>query len=136
MAGCAVAPKAEVNQTDWRDIKVGGVSLRVELALTTEQQTRGLSGRESLAPGTGMLFKFTQAGKYNFWMNEMKFALDFIWVREGKIIQLNANIPPPLKDFPRPETLQARAPVDAVIEVPSGWIKDNGIKIGDEVIGF
>lgn len=136
LAGCAVAPKAEVSKTEWRDIKVGSAPLKVELALTTEQQTRGLSGRESLAPGAGMLFKFAQADKYNFWMKDMKFALDFIWVREGQIVQLNADIPPPLKDFPRPETLQAREPVDAVIEVPAGWVKDNGIKIGAKVVGF
>ncbi len=136
MSGCAAAPKTDVSRMDWRNIKVSGAALKVELALTTEQQTKGLSGRESLAPGTGMLFKFAQADKYNFWMKDMKFALDFIWVREGKVIQLNADVPPPLKDFPRPEVLPASEPVDAVIEVPAGWIKDKGIKIGDKVVGF
>ncbi|MFA4819145.1 MAG: DUF192 domain-containing protein [Patescibacteria group bacterium] len=135
LSGCAVAPKADINLTNWRDIKVGSAPLRVELALTIEQQTRGLSGRDSLAPGTGMLFKFAKADKYTFWMKDMKFALDFIWVSNDKVAQLNNDIPPPTNESPYPVIIKTLEPIDAVIEVPAGWVKGNSVKVGDNVVG-
>ena len=135
LSGCAVAPQANVSQIDWRDIKVGSAPLKVELALTTEQQTRGLSGRDSLAPGTGMLFKFAKADKYQFWMKDMKFALDFIWVSKGKVVQLNNDVSPPTNESPYPVIIKALEPIDAVIEMPAGWVKENSVKVGDNVAG-
>ena len=49
-------------------VKLGGISIAVELALTPESQAQGLSGRDRLGENEGMLFVFDRPDKYSFWM--------------------------------------------------------------------
>lgn len=64
----------------------------VEMAVTAEQQAQGLSGRDSLAPNAGMLFVFTPPAQVPFWMKDMKFPLDFVWIKDGTIVQIDRNV--------------------------------------------
>src|SRR5258708_37457165 len=58
----------------------------VEVATTSAQQQQGLSGRNSLPKDQGMLFVFKTAYRYPFWMHNMKFPLDIIFMRDNKIV--------------------------------------------------
>ena len=60
-------------------VVIGDVVL-VELAITPEERRQGLSDRPSLAPGTGMLFVFESDGHRQFWMKNMHFPLDMVWI--------------------------------------------------------
>src|SRR3989344_4633932 len=65
----------------------------VELAQTPAAQQQGLSGRKSLGANQGMLFIFPQDEARQFWMKEMNFPLDIIWLnKEGKIMGLATNV--------------------------------------------
>lgn len=77
--------------------KVGSKTFQVEVADTPSRRMRGLSFRESLPAGNGMLFVFPFAAKNGFWMKDMNFALDFIWMSDGKVVSIDRNIPPPAK---------------------------------------
>ncbi|MFA6428143.1 MAG: DUF192 domain-containing protein [Candidatus Buchananbacteria bacterium] len=117
-------------------VKIGNHILAVEIAKTEAEQQQGLSGRDFLAPNQGMLFWYPTKVLPGFWMKDMKFALDFIWVADGVVVELAQNIEPPpvgLMDknlaIYRPGVL-----VNWVIEVPAGWVATNQIKIGDLVI--
>ena len=63
---------------------VGSSAFTVEIASTTLQKMTGLSFRTALAPDHGMLFTFGAAAVQNFWMKDMNFAIDMIWIGGGK----------------------------------------------------
>jgi uncharacterized membrane protein (UPF0127 family) len=68
-------------------------------------------------------------------MKDMKFALDFIWVNNGKVVQIDANIPAP--DINTPDNqlklYKSKFPVDSVLEVNAGFALKSNIKVGDKV---
>lgn len=105
----------------------------VKIAKTSEEREKGLSGVTSLAENEGMLFIYPQKGIYKFWMKEMNFPLDFLWIADGKIVDITENIPAPPANSPNNKiaTCQPNKPVDMVLEVNAGWVKKNKIKIGD-----
>ena len=68
----------------------------IEVVDTPELRTRGLSGRESLGLDTGMLFVFENQSDNNcFWMKDMKFSIDMVWMNEKKqVLNVAKNISP------------------------------------------
>ena len=104
------------------------VPLKLDVSDTSELRTRGLSRREELLPGTGMLFIFEQPGKYGFWMKDMQFSLDIIWFDSGyRAIYLQKNVAPETY----PEIFTPPVPAQYVLEVPAGFVDNSGISIGD-----
>ncbi len=118
---------------DWfnhqNQLTVGSVTIDVEIANTEARRAQGLSNRTNLPDQSGMLFIFPQPGRHSFWMKGMNFPLDFIWVRDGQVIQLSTYVPATQP----PVTLTPDRPVDQVLEVAAGFIDKYGIKVGDEV---
>jgi uncharacterized membrane protein (UPF0127 family) len=57
-----------------------GAIIHLEIASTAAQQEQGLGGRDSLAQDSGMLFVFIHSSRYPFWMKDMRFPLDIIWL--------------------------------------------------------
>ncbi len=112
-------------------LTVGQTSITVEMADTETTRAQGLSGRRGLADHTGMLFVFDKPGFYGFWMKDMKFSLDMIWIDENwKVVDITKNASP--KSFPG--TYMSSEPVKYVLEVPAGFTEQNNIKIGDVFI--
>ncbi|MEK7618489.1 MAG: DUF192 domain-containing protein [Patescibacteria group bacterium] len=127
-------------------LMVGEKKIFVEIARTPEQKTQGLSGRQKLTDSQGMLFIFdnppsipplSKGGAREvrpaFWMKDMKFDLDLIWIREGKIIGITANVPHPKSMTDILPSYSPPANVDQILEVNAGWSKRNGVKAGDEI---
>ena len=112
-------------------ITVGSVQIEVELAQTEEQKQHGLSNRESLPKGQGMLFVYQNPKVPSFWMKDMNFPLDFVWIREGKVVDLHKNIQP--EDYQPPRTISPEVPVTGVLEINAGQVDELGIQIGDQV---
>jgi hypothetical protein len=76
-------------------INVNGKTFSLEIADTKEKMERGLSGRASLATNTGLLFIFDKPGIYSFWMKEMNFPIDIIWLdKNKKILGTTKNLLP------------------------------------------
>jgi len=125
-------PRATNDQKNLRRLKVGQAEVRVEVAVTAEQKSRGLAGRENLAEGEGMMFVFDQPGQYGFWMKGMKFPLDFVWIADNKVVEITEDIPVDVNESPK--VYQSRQAIDAMLEVNAGWVKKNGVKVGDEVV--
>jgi uncharacterized membrane protein (UPF0127 family) len=120
-------------------VTVGGASFKVELAITQDQRTQGLSGRANLAPGTGMLFVFDQEGRYSFWMKEMRFPLDLVWIgpsAEGcTVVDITPNAPPPAPGQSVTELplYTPVAPARYVLEVNGGETEAAGVRIESRV---
>jgi uncharacterized membrane protein (UPF0127 family) len=124
-----IKPKVAVNIY----VELGGQKVKVDLASTPAAQTQGLSGRKSLSSDEGMLFIFNKVGKYPFWMKDMNFPIDIIWITEDmKVDYIKKNALPQLY----PETYGPGVnDMDAkyVLEVVSGFSDKNNIKVGDSV---
>lgn len=103
----------------------------VEIADSPEEKKQGLSGRESLAEDRGMFFIYPEPGNYSFWMKEMKFNLDFVFINDQKVVDLKENIPFP-QEGEEPEMIETEMEFDKVLEINQGMIEKIGIKIGDE----
>lgn len=108
----------------------------VEIAKDADSRATGLSNRPSLASDSGMLFLFPQAGLYSFWMPDMNFPLDIIWLDENKtIIAIDENVPP-LEDSATPKFYRPPSPAKYVLEVNAGFIKKHNIKIQSSKVIF
>ena len=123
----------ETSHTDYRQLHIGTTQISVEIADDSGEQYQGLSGRSALANDTGMLFIYKQKANSNFWMKDMKFALDFVWIADNEVIQIDANIQPPATPQAEPVIIYPRARYNMVLEVPAGWVNSNNIKVGDQV---
>ncbi|MEI6280933.1 MAG: DUF192 domain-containing protein [bacterium] len=112
-------------------VKLAGQNIKVDLAVTDEARRQGLSGRSGLGENEGMLFIFDKPDKYYFWMKDMNFPIDMIWVTEDmKVIYIQKNAPPEAY----PETYGPDANTKYVLEVVSGFSDKNNLKIGDSVL--
>lgn len=107
-------------------LTIKGTTLVVEIADDALERSQGLSGRASLQQNSGMLFLFEAPFVASFWMKDMNFALDFIWIRDNTIVDITENVPAP-KDDNLP-SYQPNQPVDAVLEVNAGWVVEHGGK--------
>ena len=117
-------------------VQIDDLEFLVELAVEPDERIRGLSGRASLEAGTGMLFVFENAERLRFWMREMEFSLDIVWISEGcKVVDISVNVPAPepgtpLNDLPR---YSPESPAKYVLEINGGEAEALGLGVGDPV---
>ncbi|HCM43539.1 TPA: hypothetical protein DIS55_01130 [Candidatus Kaiserbacteria bacterium] len=110
--------------------KIGDQTVRVTVADTPESRERGLSGRDGLASDEGMLFVFQNDGYHTFWMKDMLFSIDIIWLsHEGTVVDIAKDVSP--DTFPM--SFSPRAFARYVLELPARFVEEYTIQIGDEV---
>jgi uncharacterized membrane protein (UPF0127 family) len=116
------------------DIAVGNTTLRVEIADTPFLRSRGLSYRDGLRPGTGMLFVFSEPAIQDFWMKGMRFCLDIVWIENGEIVGAAQNAcPEPGVSDDALTRYESPEPVTYVLEVPAGWLAAHDYSSGTPV---
>lgn len=106
-----------------------GGPLEVEVADEPEERANGLSGRRGLASDQGMFFLFADARLYPFWMKDMRFPIDIIYLYEGTVTEVFPSVAPPLPGGV-PATVQPTVPADAVLELFAGESARRGIEKG------
>jgi uncharacterized membrane protein (UPF0127 family) len=104
--------------------------IKAEVVDTPETQNLGLSYREKLDKDSGMLFIFDHSDRYGFWMKDMNFSIDIVWIDENfKIVGVEKTVAP--ETFPNvfyPQEL-----VKYVLELPSGYVDQYHIAIGNMI---
>ena len=104
--------------------------IQLEIVDIPEKRAQGLSGREELASKQGMLFVFDTPEKAGIWMKDMNFSIDIIWFDEQKkVVYIKEHATP--ESFP--EVFIPSILASFVLEVPTGFIKERGIEVGDTV---
>ncbi|HRN96003.1 MAG TPA: DUF192 domain-containing protein [Candidatus Levybacteria bacterium] len=73
---------------------VNGQEIRLIIAKDEKSRMEGLSNRRSLNEKTGMLFVFEEKKPYGFWMKNMNFPLDIIYLDDGKVVDIKKNVQP------------------------------------------
>ena len=115
-------------------VQIGATTIAVEVADTEGLREQGLSGRASLAEGSGMLFVFDMPQTPGFWMKDMNFSLDMLFVdASGKIVTIDQNLSPATYNAQNPQASQVfrpSSPVRYVLEVPAGFAAQRGIAVG------
>lgn len=110
---------------------IGDTKVKVEVARETAELAKGLGGREKLDENRGMLFVFETPGQPAFWMKDMKFPIDIIWIMGDEVVDIAPNLPVVAAEFL--STYEPKEPANYVLEVNAGFAKDHGIKVGDSV---
>jgi uncharacterized membrane protein (UPF0127 family) len=115
-------------------LTIDGNTWSVELATTTIQQAHGLSGREGLGVNDGMLFIFGGPGVQNFWMKDMNFSIDMIWISGNTVAGFAQDAAPqPGNPLWKLKIYTSPYNVDKVLEVVAGTVAKYNIKVGDTV---
>ena len=110
---------------------INGHTFYVNVAVTNSEKERGLGKQTHLDGDHGMIFPYDHKERYSFWMKDMLFPLDFIWLRDKEIMDLTENVP--VYTGSKFTVVQPKTEIDTVLELPSGSIKKFNIKIGDKV---
>lgn len=98
-------------------IGTGPVEFHVELAQTANQQRDGLSGREAVPEGTGMLFQFGSRAEQQVWMAGATIPLDVAWIVDGEVLAVDTLPPCTEDDQDRCPVWTSPGPVDSLLEV-------------------
>lgn len=127
--------RQSISEPYTQKVQVGTQTLYVQVVSTPEEMAQGLSGRQKLSDEQGMLFEFNQTFVPSFWMKDMNFALDLIWIANNKVVGVEKNVKPPAPNTQEDQLPLYRSPqpVDTVLEVNAGWSEKNNLKIGDEI---
>lgn len=124
----------EIADYNKQEITVGSQRLSVYLADSEAKKEIGLAGFDSLNDNEGMLFPYQPVQIPAFWMKNMKFAIDIIWIRDGKIVEITKNVPLELNKFDSElKRYYPKEEIDQVLEVNAGWSEKNQIGVGDNV---
>ncbi len=113
-------------------ITIGDETYTIEIARTFKQHKVGLSGRSHLEEKEGMLFVLDNPRVLRFWMKDMEFALDVLWIKDKEIIGISKNILSP-SQTDKTLTMQAPARVDKVLELNAGITDRYNINVGDTI---
>ncbi len=116
-------------------VKINNLEIPVIVADTPEKKGQGLSGTSLLDSDKGMLFIFRDKSQPSFWMIDMNYPLDLVWISDNKVAAIDANVPNPKPGTPASELPLYTPPVgiDYVLEVNAGFTEKHGIKVGDTV---
>ena len=124
---------SENRETKKTTLLINGQELQVEIADSFLKRQQGLVGRTTLAENQGMLFVFEKPGRYSFWMKDMRFSLDFIWLKDNQVLETSENVPAPQNAAESPVVVKPQQPVDKVLEVNAGTVKRLNISTGDKI---
>ena len=125
-----------VKEAEGPSATVGEAVFDMEVAQTPEERGRGLSGRDGLEPGSGMLFIFRSETTTSFWMKGMRFPIDFVWIGAGCTVidvTLGASAPPPGTADSALPLYTPSAPILYALEINAGEVAELGIEVGDPV---
>lgn len=115
-------------------IVVADQTIDLEVASTPQQQEIGLMFRTELLPNRGMLFPFQPARAVGFWMKNTLIPLDMVFLRQGIIQKIEAQVPPCTADPCPSYGPLFNVDIDQVIELRSGRAAELGLKEGDRLI--
>lgn len=126
ISGCRETP--EPPRLPTTSMQIGNRTFLIEIAANDPDRTKGLMDRESLPPDRGMIFVFSREEPRSFWMKNVTFPLDIIFLDAGgKVVDVKRMLPLDLRSVP------SARPAKYAIEVNAGVAAEVGLKIGDTI---
>ena len=119
------------------EIQVASSTIYAQVANTENKRSLGLSYTPKIDENAGMLFIFPDMQARNFWMRDMYFDLDIIWLDENKqVVGFFENVPKESYNHNHPEQSKIYHSPDNtkyVLEVNDGTMQRLKIKVGDKL---
>lgn len=115
------------NNLQTKTVLLKNIPIVVTLAQTDAEIKKGLGGKEGLKENEGMLFVFDKPDRYGFWMRDMKFPIDIVWIENNKVIFIQKSVSPDTY----PITFSPAQPASLVLELPSGFCDTHNVSVGD-----
>ena len=109
-----------------------GKEISVEVADTVEKRSLGLGKRSGLENGWGMLFVFEKRKQHGFWMKDMQFPLDIIWLDNHRIVHILRNVQP-AKSGIIPLVMTPPVSGNFVLEIDSGRADELKLQVGQRL---
>jgi uncharacterized protein len=76
-------------------VTVKGFELNADVPITSELMVKGLAVKNQLKESEAMLFVFEESAQHSFWMKDMKFPIDIMWLdSDGKVVHIEQNLQP------------------------------------------
>lgn len=114
-------------RSDAQKLTVNGKQFAAEIKTTDAERQQGLSGRDNLPTDNVMLFSFDGTAQRCFWMKDMKFAIDIVWLDENKkVTAVEHSVQP--SSYPKSFCHDGMY----TAEFASGTAKANGIVVGSQ----
>ena len=129
--GNKVVPVAAQQLPVTAKVVIDSETIELEVASTAEEQMIGLMFRDSLPANRGMLFELPQPKAQVLWTKDVKFPIDAVFLRDGKVEMVLAELPP-CSGEPCPVYGVSKA-VDQVLELPGGRAAGLGLVPGKQV---
>lgn len=106
-------------------------TINTEVSSTSDLRERGLSGRIQLAPLSGMLFVFPNPGIYGFWMKDMNFPIDIVWINDAhNVVAINSEV----ATSTYPDSIFPPSNISYVLELNAGAAREFGIATGTNLV--
>jgi uncharacterized membrane protein (UPF0127 family) len=113
-----------------------GFTVRAEVMMRPEDMMRGMMFRDSLAPERGMLFIHGEAGRYTYYMYQVRIPLDIIWLdADRQIVEMSPNTPPCKTRASECPHYGGKMNALYVLELAGGSIDKHGLRVG-QVLRF
>ncbi len=120
--------------TEFQTATLAGKPYRLEVVRTDAARQQGLSDRSSLPAGTGMRFVFETPDRYTFWMHDMNFSIDMVFLNNGTIVNIANKVPYPKTPDEEPAKITPPQAFNEVLELPAGDADKLGLKIGQRLV--
>jgi uncharacterized protein len=115
------------------NLKLGPVSLKVEVARTEAELQTGLMYRKTLGAAEGMLFVFPQERQLNFWMKNTFIPLDIgFFDKNRRLVDIQSMEPVKSEMQTNIPSVESRKPATYALEVNRGWFSQHKIKLGQK----
>lgn len=106
--------------------------IKLTVARTPKEREIGLSETKSISNDEGMIFMFENPGYYSFWMKNMKFPIDIIYINDEEIVYIEKNAQIPTREE-NPTIYTPTELADKVLEIQSGLSDKYNFKKGDKI---
>jgi phosphatidylglycerol---prolipoprotein diacylglyceryl transferase len=125
----------KVEMTISRQADPSPLKIKIEVVNSSRSHEQGLSDRDEIG-SDGMLFIFPQKGVHRFWMKDMKFDIDMIWILDGEVRGITSNVKHPELGKNTASQLEVYKPpqeINQVLEVPAGEAGRWKLQVGDKL---
>lgn len=115
-----------------KKIDLAGRNVTVAVADNQQLHERGLGGLSCMPKGQAMLFVFDTPANYGFWMKDMNFAIDIVWLSPAKkVTHIERDVSP--SSYPKEFSPRVTAePALYVLEFAAGYTSSNSIAVGTQ----
>ncbi len=127
----AAVPAAATAGYEAIEVRAPHGDIAVMVASTSAEQELGLGQRDSLPADSGMLFPFETPGIYSFWMKDMRFSLDMVWIRADHTV---AGVARDVSPVSYPALFNPPEPISYVLELNADSADRFGIATSTKLV--